>query len=190
MKKIYIRKRWVPAWATMAFVALFLLVLGQTVVDHLDRLTPDWTGLSRTLPFFAYVTVLIIVFGTSATHIQVSGETVRRYHTPLPIQRSLSIPVDQIEQVLFWQMGYQFLTFYGLGVQTRSGRSILSHLFRTREEVMVEVRKIADALGQRGLTTVKVAETRTAITARSSINPLIVAAAIAVFMAFYRLARF
>jgi hypothetical protein len=190
MKNVYTRKRWIPIGFVIASLALVVVFLTRAAFDHLDRLHPDWNGLSRTVPFFAYLAMLILVFGISATHIKVSGDLVQRYHTPLPFQKRLSIPVQDIEQVLFWQMGYQFITLYGLGVQTKAGRQVLSQLFRTREEVMAEVKKIADALGSRGLTTVKVAETRAAITTKGDINPWILAAAGVLLLAFYRLARF
>ena len=55
---------------------------------------------------------------------------------------------------------------------------------------MAEVKKVADALGSRGLTTVKVAETRAAMTNKDKMNPWILAAAAVLLLAFYRLARF
>jgi len=190
MNKVYIRKRWIPLGLTIALFVIYIAFLAQTAVDHLDRLNPDWTGLSRTLPFFAYVAVLIIVFGTSATHIQVSSDKVRRYHSPLPIQRGFAVPFDEIEQVLFWRTGARLMTRYGLGLQTRSGRRVLCKMFRSRDEVLVEVKRIADALGERGLSTVKVAETRAATSKVQGANPWIIAGALFLLFAFYRLARF
>jgi hypothetical protein len=174
----------------MGLVVLYIALLAQTTVDHLDRLTPDWTGLSRTIPFFAYAAILIIVFGASATHILLSGDSIKRYHTPFPFQKRLVIPVLEIEQVLFWQTGLQVLTTYGLGLQTKTGRQVLYQFFRSREEVMREVKKLADALGDRGLTTVKVAETRAAVANRSFGNPWMIGAGLLLFFVFYRLARF
>jgi hypothetical protein len=190
MKNVYTRKRWIPSGIILGALAVVVIFLVRAAFDHLDRLNPDWTGLSRTVPFFAYLAMVIIVFGISATHIKVSGDLVQRYHTPLPFQKRVSIPVHEIEQVLFWQTGAQMITLYGLGVQTKAGRYVLSQLFRTREEVMVEVKKVADALGSRGLTTVKVAETRAAFAKRDKLNPWILAAAAVLLLAFYRLARF
>jgi hypothetical protein len=190
MKNVYTRKRWIPIGFVIGALALVAIFLIRAAFDHLDRLNPDWAGLSRTIPFFAYLAMVIIVFGISATHIKVSGDQVQRYHTPLPFLKRLAVPVQEIEQVVFWQAGYQMITLYGLGLQTKTGRHVLSQLFRTREEAMAEVKKVADALGSRGLTTVKVAETRAAISKESSFNPWIMAAAGVLLLAFYRLARF
>src|SRR5206468_491689 len=134
MRKVFIRRRWLPLGLTAGLAVLYVALLGQTIIDHLDRLTPDWTGLSRTLPFFAYAAILIIVFGASATHILLSGETIKRYQRPFPFEKRMVIPVAEIEQVLFWQTGSQLLTTYSLGLQTKTGRRVLYQFFRSREE--------------------------------------------------------
>jgi hypothetical protein len=189
MNKVYIRKKWLPSAFIAVLLVVFLILLARTSLDHLDRLTPDWVGLSRTIPFFGYFAVLIFVLAASATHISVNREKVSRYHTPLPFQPRMDVPVKEIEQVLFWQTSFGPLAVYGLGLQTKSGRKILHQLFRTREEAFREVRRIADALGSYGLPTVKVAETRAAVTSGSFGNVWIPIAALVLFLGFYRLAR-
>ncbi len=190
MSSVHIRKQWLPVAVTVILAAAYVGFLGYTALDHLDRLRPDWTGLSRTFPFFAYGAMLLIVLGTSATHIQIAGGRIVRFHSPVPLQARITIPVADVEQVLFWQSGSQMFLRYGLGVETKSGRHGLYKFFRSRDEVLKEVKRIADALGSGGQSTVKVAEIRTAFTARPEVNMLVVVAALAVLVAFYRLARF
>jgi hypothetical protein len=190
MNKVYIRKRWLPAGFIAVLLVIYVVALVRTALDHLDRLNPDWIGLSRTAPFFAYAAILIVIIAASATHIRVTNDTVSRYHTPLPFQPKVIVPVKEIEQVLFWQTSLGPLAVYGMGLQTRSGKRILHQLFRTRDEVFREVRRVADALGSSGLTTVKVAETRAAVSSASAGNIWIPVAALVLFAAFYRLAKF
>ena len=190
MNNVHIRKQWLPVTVTLILALAYVGFLGYIAMDHLDRLRPDWTGLSRTVPFFAYGAMLLIVLGTSATHIQITGGHIVRFHSPLPLQPRIRIPVADVAQVLFWQTGSQMFVRYGLGVETKSGRHGLYKFFRSRDEVLKEVKRIADALGSGGQSTVKVAEIRTAFTARPEMNLLLVVAALVVLVAFYRLARF
>ena len=190
MKNVYIRKRWIPGAVTGVAVAIYLIALLRVALDHLDRLTPDWVGLSRTIPFFAYAAILILIMAASATHIRVSKDTVTRYHTPLPFQPRMNVDVKEIEQVLFWQTSLGPMSVYGLGLQTRTGRRVLYQLFRTRDDVFRSVKRVADALGSSGLPTVKVAETRAAVTTSNKGNLWIPVGAVVLFVAFYRLAKF
>jgi hypothetical protein len=166
-----LRRKWLPAWLGAGAATLFVIVTVQLVLHFLDRLHPDWAGLARVAPLLAYVGCLLVVYGANSTYIRVSETEIDWYQNPIPWPRGGRVPNARVEQILFWETRVSRFSHYSLALQTRNQRHEVFHYYRSRDEVMAVVKKIADELGRQGLATVKVAETR-AVVSPIGTNPI------------------